>query len=122
MDETRIDRWMAMGLGTLAFAVYLCTNGDGSAVVPQSAHPLWRAIMRAMATWSGAGVDARLWTAIVALFGGFAVALVYRVMKESLAALMCPEPELGSSLNESNYGTGFYPGEISKRTGAFWLS
>ena len=100
MDEKRIDRWLAMGLGTLAFAVYLCTNGDGPADVSQSAHPLWRAFMRAMATWSGAGVDARLWTAIVALFGGLAVALVYRVMKESLSALMCPEPELGCRLNE----------------------
>ena len=100
MDEKRIDRWMAMGLGTLAFAVYLCTNGDGPADVPVSAHPLLRACMRAMAIWSGAGVDDRLWTAIVALFGGLAVALVYRVMKESLSALMCPEPELGSSLNE----------------------
>ena len=60
MDEKRIDRWLAMGLGTLAFAVYLCTNGDGPADVSQSAHPLWRAFMRAMATWSDANIDAQL--------------------------------------------------------------
>lgn len=100
MDEKRIDRWLTIGLGVLAFAVYLCTHNDGLADVPVSAHPLLRACMRAMDTWAGAGVNVWLWPAVGALFGGLAVALVYLVMKASLSALMCPEPELGSCLNE----------------------
>ncbi len=100
MDNRRIDRWLATGLGTLAFAVYLCMHGDGLADVPGSTHPLLRAIMRMLADWTGIGVNDGLWPGFAALFGGLAVALVYRVMKESLSALMCPEPELGSSLND----------------------
>jgi hypothetical protein len=100
MDEKRIDRWLALGLGYLAFAVYLCMHGDGLADVSVLAHPLWRAIMRAMTAWTGAGVDGWHWSTVAALFGGLAVARVYRVMKTSLSALMFPKPELGSSLND----------------------
>jgi len=100
MDERRIDRWLAAGLGALAFAVYLCMHGDGLADMPGSTHPLWRAVMRVMSTGSDAGLDSGGWPLVWALFGGLAAALVYRVMKASLSAIMCPEPELGSSLND----------------------
>lgn len=100
MGEQRLDRWLAAGLGSLAFAVYLCMHGGGLADVPVSAHPLWRAVMREMSAWSDAGLDSGVWSLVWTLFGGLAVALVYRVMKASLSAIMCPEPELGSSLND----------------------